>query len=531
MRVCWVLVSAVVLSACGENSGEFLIDLGGNRLEVMRGATGAIVVTLLADDGFDDEVTVRAAVTPETAQSNGPLSFKEQTLSGGRKATIYVRIDPAMSASEFDVEVVAVSTRHRATAQMHVVVKEANGVPDLSFGTSGRAMSDSIGDTDEICAMAPATAELTVLAGIESGEYVLRAFDGAGKPAASFGLAGAVRTGIEPPSEDTPCSLLRDMDGSLLLVGERAGSPSPLFIARFSTSGALDTSYGIALLPAGAQDDALISAVAHPGGGAVVLASMPTTVDSVVTNALVLIQVDSQGKPAAGFGVNGRSEHPESPIGPYAQLAVTADARLLVARYVHVDSTHDNLVLERFFPTGSRDRTYAGGAQSAVVSYGADSLAPSQLLVQPDGKVLVGSRTGPYSHSPFDLRRFSSDGFVDTGFGAGGVVHFMPTATGVEPSASISGLAVGANGRIVAALDYMDKANWGEVRLIRLQPNGAFDTSFAERGQYTLFTNFHAAGYGKLMGASVLSDGRIVTVGRQRTHEQGRFYFATRMLP
>ena len=544
-----MLLCCALLAACGSAkpaSSQFSIDVGERQLEVARGGTVSLTVRRLAEEGFADEVTVRAAPTPETRHAAGALAIPDRVIPASADSTeLSLAVEPGLpTGTEFVVEVVALSTHHREVIQVHVRVKDTGGAPDPGFGSGGRASSVMTGSNDGICGMAPATAQLSVLAGVEADEYVLRAFDGAGAAAAGFGAQGVVRTGITTVSPYVPCPLLRDERGGYLLVGQRVGNaqaPAKLLITRYTATGALDTTYGtegIAQLDGHTSRDILATAVVYPDGGVLVLTWSDVTVDSLSESALGLLRVDGQGKPAAGFGTAGRAVHVapkaifNADVDTGVEAAPSSDGRLLIAYTARESGDRTDLVLARFTERGGLDDTFAEGAGRAVFPLGSEYPLRRSALVQPDGKMLLsarGIRTGP-----FILLRVSAAGMPDASFGVQGRVGPLLDAPVGDGNASIVDLGLDATGRTIAALDYSSQANGGEASLARLMPDGSFDGSFGVGGIYTVLSGLHGlnfVGAGKLVGMSVLADGRIVTAGQQPTPGSGYAYFITRSLP
>ncbi len=101
--------------------------------------------------------------------------------------------------------------------------------------------------------------------------------------------------------------------------------------------------------------------------------------------------------------------------------------------------------LARYLPSGQLDRAFgAGGIASAGFAFDGDS--GTGVGVQPDGKIIwVGSQGNP-NFTPggtfeFAVARFTPNGALDTGFGAGGKIlstsHGAVTALGLDAAGDI----------------------------------------------------------------------------------------------
>jgi uncharacterized delta-60 repeat protein len=106
-------------------------------------------------------------------------------------------------------------------------------------------------------------------------------------------------------------------------------------------------------------------------------------------------------------------------------------------------NTADNFAVARFTATGALDPTFgAGGLASSSFPAEPVSDAANTVLIQPDGKILVGGQAG-ISRRSIELfaamLRLNADGSLDTTFGTGGKVvntanTLAITALGLDPS-------------------------------------------------------------------------------------------------
>ena len=190
---------------------------------------------------------------------------------------------------------------------------------------------------------------------LSESRFALERFTRRGALDVSFGSDGKV---VAPPIGywDRAPDLAIQKDGKIVVVGavDLAMRHRQLGLARFLPSGELDTGFG--------DDGTVVTNFAVRG------------------DAALAIQPD--GKIVAACGLDG-------------------PRRFGVARY-EVDGT-----LDLGFGDGGKVRTrFPGGAAAHAV------------LVQPDGKIVVGGSRG----YDFALARYTTDGSLDAGFGRGGTV-------------------------------------------------------------------------------------------------------------
>jgi len=156
-------------------------------------------------------------------------------------------------------------------------------------------------------------------------------------------------------------------------------------------------------------------------------------------------------------------------------MAIQPDGKILVSG-TGIPGGGD---LDRLNPDGSFDTSF--GNNGSVFLF---PMTPGPLVLQPDGKIVVGSATtGSIEGSPTSqMQRFSSDGQLDTTFGTGGTA----------PLLSSGAITLQSDGKfLVASLD-------------RYNSNGSLDASFGTFGQVAALAGGSTA---------VQTDGRIVTAG------------------
>ena len=129
---------------------------------------------------------------------------------------------------------------------------------------------------------------------------------------------------------------------------------------------------------------------------------------------------------------------------------------------------------------------WAGPGFRLDSSFGADGRIAVQLgmhgarahavVVQPDGKILLGGFSANATRRDFALVRFNPDGTLDQGFNRDGMV-LQPVASG----GAIQALALQADGSIVAG-GYAENGLDRDFALVRLRPDGSLDRRFGNQG-------------------------------------------------
>jgi uncharacterized delta-60 repeat protein len=162
---------------------------------------------------------------------------------------------------------------------------------------------------------------------------------------------------------------------------------------------------------------------------------------------------------------------------------------------------------------GKLDLTYAGTGYKLETLPNGAPIQGTDILVQPDGKVLAGVTSQVFSGAmSFALRRFNPDGTLDATFGdAGKVTTTFPFQQ--SSTAEIRSLALQPDGKILAG-GYSRKTldNGSEVfTIVRYNPDGTLDTSFGTDGKF--ISNYGVSCQGNRM--VIAPDGKIILAGFQ----------------
>ncbi|MBV9927671.1 MAG: DUF4214 domain-containing protein [Acidobacteria bacterium] len=159
--------------------------------------------------------------------------------------------------------------------------------------------------------------------------------------------------------------------------------------------------------------------------------------------------------------------------------------------------------LDPTFGRGGRVTTDFGGGEAAMA-----------VAVQPDGKLVVAGIAWPGGGGPAQpagdicVVRYKTDGSLDTSFGTNGrvLVDFndsadSPSAVLVQPDGKI----------VVVGTTYSSTTAFSAFALVRLNPDGTFDSSFGTGGKVT--TSFPSSQAAGASSVALQADGRLVVAG------------------
>lgn len=339
-----------------------------------------------------------------------------------------------------------------------------DGRPDTTFGSGGHARTpfrcapefDSGAEANAVVTAPDGTVFTGGWALTRASQGLLTANDASGAPVASFGRNGYVHGGF---THSAISALLRMADGRLVGGGENYGAGRSRWeLRRWLPDGSLDASFGdggISHPPAGGPQSGIRALVADGDSGAMVGAGWRQPEDSsgqivigriapdggidpafgldgftriegdeldtfdvdlartseggfVVTAGSAIFRLDSAGDLDPAFGAGGRVDG--LPLTVRA-VAVDADDRVVVAGA----SPDGRFAVARFLANGALDVAFGDGGTAivdlpAAVPTSYERGGPRDVLVQPDGRILVGGSSIAGGEAVMIVLRLLPDG-------------------------------------------------------------------------------------------------------------------------
>lgn len=156
---------------------------------------------------------------------------------------------------------------------------------------------------------------------------------------------------------------------------------------------------------------------------------------------------------------------------PAAEIALQADGKVLVAATANETNDAAAVVVLRFLADGRADAEFGTGGKVVLGQLGTSAMG---LAVQEDGRILVGGS----SVSGFAVARLDAAGTIDTTFNA--AYSNFGYQRGLQ--GDYSSLALASDGKVVVAGSLSGATNSTCLAVVRLDPDGSFDTSFADGG-------------------------------------------------
>jgi uncharacterized delta-60 repeat protein len=211
----------------------------------------------------------------------------------------------------------------------------------------------------------------------------------------------------------------------------------------------------------------------------------------------LLVRYNPDGTLDSTFGNNGvvQGEIGEVNNLQYYEIfvdsALQTDGKIVTVGWATPNSQTPEFVVRRWNADGSPDSSFGSGGRvftdfpGAMCASGVPSGCREEgwsVVVQPDGKLVVGGNIGPVGGgtSRFAFARYNADGTLDTSFGLSATSPAIGDGGRITVDVDDGGarwLALQSDGKIVAGGNDSNR-----VALVRLTSAGSLDTTFGADG-------------------------------------------------
>jgi uncharacterized delta-60 repeat protein len=309
-------------------------------------------------------------------------------------------------------------------------------------------------------------------------------------------------------------------DGKIVAAGLTGND---LAVMRLNPGGSLDSSFdpggadgdGKKVIDFGGSLDQAQDVLVQPDGKIVVVGTGNPNFDF----AIVRLNPDGSFDTSFDSGDNTFDGVVGVPFGPGATFdnayagALQADGKILVAGQT---DQGDNVAVLRLNPGGSLDSSFDPGGTDGdgkkVIDFGGAVDEESRdVLVQPDGKIVVVASGNP--NRDFAIVRLNPDGSFDTSFDSGDNTFDGVVVVSFGPGATADFAFAGAlqANGKIVVAGFTQPGD--DFALLRLQPGGSLDTTFSFDGKTLVDFGFSVA-----HGVTLQADGKIVVAGFASTN-------------
>ncbi len=326
----------------------------------------------------------------------------------------------------------------------------------------------------------------------------------------SFDADGSVDTVIPTSNSSTIQDIAVQADGKILAAGFSNISANHFTLARYTTDGALDATFGtggIVTSPVPNSSSSFIQAVAIQSDGKIIAAGSST----IGTTRFTLARYNTDGNIDTSFGTGGfvTSVISTSASSTILDIAIQADGKIVAAGASTIVSSH--FTVARYDTDGNFDTSFGTGGSVFTAIPTSTSSTIQEIAIQADGKIVAAGPSVISSNNRFTLVRYEANGNLDNSFGTGGVVTtVIPSST----SSNIQGVSIQSDGKIVAAgFSFISSSN--RFTLARYDTSGSLDASFGTAGIVT--TEIPTSTNSAALSLVLQTDGKIVAAGHSNT--------------
>jgi uncharacterized delta-60 repeat protein len=302
---------------------------------------------------------------------------------------------------------------------------DANGQPDLAFGTNGRATIEfndlsGTGSGDGIVALASDGKIVTAVGQAQIDGIAVARVLGNGQLDSSFDGDGVRLQALSGGASYIVSSIGVQSDLRVVVAGTRlVNSERKGFIVRFNANGALDTAFGVngqvIFDPRDLQAINDLRVVTNDRllivGRRVRLGDYDPVIGRVLPSGILDASFDG-GLVARGFG---------SLVEEFTHVRVASNGRIVASGNRYSSSLNDLLnpfssnpekgIVGRFTSSGAADDGFSGNGE--LIVEGSEALRLEGTALQPDDKILVGTLFGATDL----VRRIGTTGTLESGAG------------------------------------------------------------------------------------------------------------------
>jgi len=363
------------------------------------------------------------------------------------------------TAIQTDNKIVVVGYSEKP-AQFTIARYQTNGTLDLTFGTNGIVKTQFDGAGFALAVVIQTDGKILV-GGSAEGMFALTRYTSSGQLDTGFGNQGIVLTTIG--NNSTINGIAVQTDGKIVAAGYTEKN-SDFAIARYTSSGVLDTSFGggdgIEITDFYTDNDRA-TAVKIQSDGKIVAVGL--SVDLDLSTNFAIARYNSNGSLDTSFNGSGKVTT-LTECGADA-LGIQSDGKIVVT------GSLDDIYLARYTTSGVLDTTF-GTNGIVTTNIGGNYDNAYDLAIDAAGRILISGSTISNGNEDMVVAKYLTSGNLDTSFDNGDGIVTISLGTNSDIAYSLS---LQSNGGIIVG---GSRGNFGSkefatARLIGVQPTAA----------------------------------------------------------
>jgi uncharacterized delta-60 repeat protein len=202
-------------------------------------------------------------------------------------------------------------------------------------------------------------------------------------------------------------------------------------------------------------------------------------IGSFIDNDFCIARFNSNGTFDTTFGSSGKVIQPIGSSNDFgSSLVIQPDGKILLGGSCY-NGSDDDFCIARFNSNGTTLDNSFGNSGKVIQPIGSSYDSGISLAIQPDGKILLGGYCYNGSDRDFCIARFNSNGTtLDNSFGNSGKV-IQDIGSAIDEGHS---LAIQSDGKILLGGSCYNGSDY-DFCIARFNSNGTLDTSFGSSGK------------------------------------------------
>jgi len=319
-----------------------------------------------------------------------------------------------------------------------------------------------------------------------------------GSVESSFGHSGITTLALEAQVHTTT-QVSPVADGKILIAGT---SDNDSVVTRLSSSGVVDTSFG-----SNGTRRFGIDGNSENFGNFAIDSQQGLLIAGTSDDDFVVTRLSSSGVVDTSFGGSGYTLFDLERANDWVGDAV----QLVTGHFLMLGTSNDDIAVVRLNPNGIIDSSFGIGGRVILSVTSSSREWGAKLLVQPDGRILIGGTTNAYpvnniANTDLLIIRLNADGSRDNSFGTNGIrVHELGGRHD-----DLGAMSLDSSSRILVGAGTGDeRGDRDDFMLLRFLGDGNLDTSFGNNGVHT--TNIGSLDV--VHAISVQDNGKILVGG------------------